>query len=429
MGSLEDFQGFGEQLQTELDQLDTHRDADRPHIKRFVQYHDPRVSEGTLREYLKNLRMTSQRIDRPLVELDAPAVDEHVYDLRHNSAYGRGSDDGLADTTVYNIQFAIRKFCRFASDDVDGLEWADEYDLISQERPSVSPDEMLDADDIAALCDGANNLRDIAIIEFLADTGARISMLGSLRVGDVDLDGDTATFTPNPNAKGLKGAAIREYPIIDARATLRTYLRSTHPRPDDDDVAFFHRMAGHGNDFDADDAGALSPSTIHGQLRRAADNAGLDKPVNPHNFRHSAVSRMRREGYTRSQIEHRCSWEVDTDMWAIYEHISAEQHNDDIFRQAGIVADDGEAPEQTRAACGNCRETLAPHHTFCPRCGAPADPSVREAVDTTTEAARDELVTTDTRDERLTIAEMAEAASADPDVAERLVERLEALDD
>ncbi|WP_135363414.1 tyrosine-type recombinase/integrase [Halosimplex halophilum] len=378
MAGLDDFQGFGERAERELGKVDRHDPVDRPHVKRFAKRLDGSVAEGTLAEYLKNLRKTAERLDQPIVELSEADFDAHVFELRRNPEYGMGDEPGLSDGTIRNVEFAVRKFLKAV--DIEGTEWADDYELTPPPDTKVSPEDMLRSEDISALVDGANNMRDIAMIEFLADTGARLSLLGSLRVGDVDLDGDQATYRPNDQAVGLKGADIANYPIIDAKTPVRTYLRQVHPRPDDDEAAFFHKIPGHGNGAPWDEDGALSPSTIRKQLRKAADNGGVDRPVHPHNFRHSAITRMVREDYTRAQIEHRVHWEVDTDMWETYQHIAAEEHNADIFAHAGVGdADDG--VEHERRPCGNCREPLAPHHEYCPRCGEPATQEARNRRD------------------------------------------------
>jgi len=374
MSDLEDFARFGQKLQRELECIDDHHPEDIPHVKRFVQKIDGDMTDGSMAEYLKNLRVTSRRLDQiPLSELSEADMDAHVYDIRNSPEYGRGEDPGLSDATVRNVEHAVTHFL----DLLDLAEWAEDYNVTPQPKTRVTPEDVLEPEDIAALRDGANNMRDIALIEFLADTGVRIALAATLRVQDVDVDSDTPTFTPNPNAKGLKGATIQPYPIIDSKAPLRNYLRSTHPRPDEPGVALFHKIPGHGNDFDGD--GGLSPETIRSQLRRAADNGGVDKPVNPHNFRHSAVTRMRREGYDRAEVEHRVQWTVDTDMWETYEHIAGEEHNAAIFAEAGLAADGDDGPSTERFPCPNCTEPVPPHLDFCGKCGEPASHQARQA--------------------------------------------------
>lgn len=409
MGDLEDFQRFGDRLQFELDQIDEHHPRDQEYVERWVRYEDARVKESTLSVYLQNARTAAREWDDgPLVELDENDFEALGYHLRHHADNPNASSPGLADSTAHNVLVAVRKLLQHA--DHDGLEWIDGYELSAPETESVRPEDMLRPDDIARLREGANNYRDIAMIEFLADTGVRLSLMGSLRVCDVDLDGPKPTFRPNPNADGLKGATVTDYPLIDSPATLRTFLRDIHPRPDRDDVAFFHKLPGNGIVIDEDDDGSITPTVVRRQLRKAASKGGVDKPVNPHNFRHSAVSRMVREGYTRSQIEHRVHWDVDSDMWQVYEHIEGEQHTDDIFEHAGVVEPDGESASAERRPCGNCNEPLPPHLDFCPGCFSAASADGRRAL-------------------REAISSLAKvlAATDDPQKADMLTEAIDGL--
>lgn len=421
MADLSDLQGWEEYLERELSQLDSYQDADAPLVEEWVRMIDGDVEPSTLSNYLQQLRKTSERLNEPIIELTPRALDDHVYDLRHNQAYGQGGG-GMSDSTVRMIQFVVRKFL---GDHPDlEAEWTEDYELVPQDTETVHPEDMLTPEDIQVLREGCLNQRDIAVIEFLADTGARLTMMGSLRVKDVDLTGDTATYTPNRNALGLKGAEIMEYPIIDARADLRSYLNQTHPRPNTPDAAFFHKLPSSGRyEFGEGDDGAVHPNSTRTQLRSIAERAGVEKPVNPHNFRHSAVTRMRREDYNRSQIEHRVHWEIDSDMWAVYEHIAGEEHNADIFRAAGVLDDTEDAGGQSavRHPCGNCRETLAPHHQFCPVCGAPASVEAREAVSAERDAQFDAAVESEREGERAAARDLADVLGIDIELAERIV--------
>lgn len=414
MVDLSDFQGFGKKFRSEIDRIDQHHPEDRQEVKQFVAAKDGRVKESTLAQYLTVLRRTSDRLNQPITTLTQEEFDQFIFDVRHDPELGRGDEPGLSDRSAQNIQFTVRVFLKWLHPDERGSKthWAYGYEPLKIDDDTVTADQMLLSDHIQRLTDAAPNLRDIALIEFFADSGARLSLVGSLRVGDVDLDGERATYTPNSDARGLKGAGIKPYPIIDARAPLRAYLRQTHPRPDDPDVALFHKLAGHGNDFSGD--GSLSPTGLKDRLRMAADKADVNKPINPHNFRHSAITRMVREGYTRSQIEHRVHWSIDSDMWEVYEHITSEEHNDDIFRRAGLGDDDADGPSAERHPCGNCREPLAPHHAYCPRCGAAATPETRELQDKAQDSLGRGMATIEDMDRREFRALVARELRLDP---------------
>lgn len=121
------------------------------------------------------------------------------------------------------------------------------------------------------------------MIEFFADTGARASMVGSLRVGDVELDTERPHFEPNAEASGLKDAPQHNYPLIGCVGPLRSYLRYSHPQPENDDAALFHRFVGTDTTVDdlADAETAMSSQHMQWRLRKADDKAGIDKPTNP----------------------------------------------------------------------------------------------------------------------------------------------------
>lgn len=371
----DDPQNFDRRLQKERDRLEEStaiHEADRDPIQRWLQRKDGTVKTSSLEVYLRRARIASERSDVPLVEMDEDDFHSLVFDLRH--------EYDLADGTIDGYEAAVLMLI----DDMTDAEWPEDVERTTVEAPTVDPDTILTPADIQTLTSSARHQRDVAFVEFLADTGVRLSLALSLRVCDVDLT-RPPTYTPNPKAEGLKGATVAEYPLIDSAAAIRSYLRTSHPRPDDPEAALFHKLHPSKIDSESDerwgDDGGLAPNAIRQQLHRVADRAGVDKPTNPHAFRHAAITRMVREGYSRSQIEHRVHWTLDTDMWEVYEHITGTEHTEDIFREAGLVEGD-DAPEKVRKPCGNCGEPLGPHHDWCLNCGQPVTAEAEESFQT-----------------------------------------------
>lgn len=409
MADINDPQDFAGGLQRQrrlLAESTTVHDRDRDALEAWLRRKDGQVAVSSLKTYLRRVRVGSERSPRPLVELDEEGWHDYVFALRH--------DHGLADSTIQSYENAILMYL----DDMTSLEWPSrvERTTVDDEGPTV--DEILTPKDVQALVEQARHQRDVALIEFLADTGARLTLTLSLRVQDLSLAGDTPTYRPNPDAVGLKGATITDYPLIDSAAPLRSYLRAAHPRPNDTDVAVFHKLKPHGRTDDErwSDDGGLVANAARQQLKRIADRAGVDKPVHPHAFRHAAITRMVREGYSRSQIEHRVHWRLDTDMWEIYEHISSSEHNEDIFREAGILEDD-QGPDRVRKNCGTCQAALAPHHDWCPNCGQPASPGAEDALDDGRDEVLGELVEATNPATRRELRALLDEIEARPDTA------------
>jgi len=379
----QDFAGGLERQRRLLDESDDVHEADRELIQRWLRKKDGTLATSSLKTYLRRVRVASERADMPLIEMGEPDYHDLVFALRH--------EHDLADSTVYSYENAVLLFIDDMTD--EGVEWPDTVERTSVDRDTVNVDDVLTPKDIQTLTSTARHQRDVAFVEFLADTGARLSLALSLRVGDVDLS-EPATYTPNAEAEGLKGAPITEYPLIDSAAAIRSYLRTAHPRPDDPEVALFHQLKPHDRGDDGErwtDDGGVVANAARQQLKRIAERADVDKPVKPHAFRHAAITRMVREGYSRSQIEHRVHWTLDSDMWETYEHVTGEEHTEDIFRSAGLIEDD-DGPDKVRKACGNCNQPLAPHHEFCPNCGRPASPGAAETVDDAKDTVLDSLV-------------------------------------
>lgn len=380
---IDDPQQFAEGLRKARQRLadsDDVHEADRGPIVQWMQRKDGSVAISSLQTYLRRVRIASERANTALVEMDEADFHDLVFSLRH--------DYELSDSTIRSYEIAVLMFIA----DMTGAEWPDDVEKTTVDDDGPDGDAMLDPADVGDLTATARHQRDVAFIEFLADTGCRLSLALSLRVGDVDLS-EPETYTPNADAVGLKGAAIQEYPLIDSAGAIRGYLRGAHPRPDDEDVALFHKLkpASREGDERWSDAGSVNPNAARQQLSRIADRAGVEKPVNPHAFRHAAVTRMVREGYSRSQIEHRVHWTLDTDMWEIYEHVTAEEHNDDIFREAGVV-DAADGPDRVRKRCGGCRDAIAPHHEYCPQCGKAVTAEAEAEVDESKDTVLDDFV-------------------------------------
>jgi integrase len=411
-------------FETELGRLEEADidDRDKQAIERFLDTRSSEDELSSLVNYCSSLRKNSERCHKPLVELEGTAdVETFFREMRTNADWGRSGPMSIHTRQTY------QEYLRMFLADL-GREWAGDIEI---DRPDegdqrVNPNDILDEDDIEALIAVADRQRDVALVEFLADTGVRVAMVCSLRVGDVDLDGSKATYRPNDGAIGLKNAPIKDYPIIDSKASLKSYLRGgAHPRPNEPDAALFHAFEGY---FDREasvqeDDGGLSPNGVNNRLRKLFERADIEKPRNAHTFKHTAVTRMAREGYSKQQIQHRVHWDVDTDMWKNYIHLEAEKINDDIFAEAGVISGDG-GVEPQRSVCGNCREPLAPHHNHCPSCGSAATQPRRRLLEFVDQLLVEEIAMAESPELREDLMALRSEAKSNParipDIAQQL---------
>lgn len=405
-----------ERLQDAVDE-DEVAAVDRDKIVAFDQYRDVQkgVSNNTRYTDCKHLRVAAETTDAPLVELEYDDVTAVLSAIK----YRRGQDDPLSPSTMHNYRLALRKFYRHL-----GREWAEEIDATmnaNQTSQDVDPDDLLTGEDVDAMVQAARSVRDEAIIEMLADTCARVSHLGTLRVQDVTLDTNRPTFSPNPDADGLKDVPNKPYPLIDSPAVLRRYLNRKHPRSDEPDAPFFHKHIEYYDPDDPADDGAVGYRTIYSQLRRIADRAGIDKPVNPHNFRHTAITRMRGDdAFDDNEIRHRAGWTKDTKMWGQYDHLEADALNENLFVRTGVVEpDDGD--EDRRAPCRNCGTMNQTDRQYCGQCGAAVSREARatvEEIEADAEAGRNE---TDDPRKAILYQKLAEDTGMSPEAVEDIL--------
>ncbi|WP_158056006.1 site-specific integrase [Halorussus halophilus] len=357
-------------------------ERDREAIREFVELHRRSVENcapNTLINDLTNLRMASKRAETPLREMDMKGVRKLLSALttpKNRGGYGLDPDGG----GIFGYKRALRVFFDWLDDDPDygDYEFAERIELPSQQTDRVGEDQMLEPSEVEKLKEKARNPRDRALIQFLADTGARISLASQLRVGDIhDLDTNRPTFTPNPDGRGHKGAPDKNYPILYSRAELRAYINQHHvdTRPE---APLWHVLRGY--DHENPQESAVAADRIRDMLRECRRRTDIDKRVTPHTFRHTALTRLSRAGHSPQEIMHIAGW-ADERMLERYDHTSDEERNERLRAEAGFIDEPevGTNPP-TPKTCTNCREKVGPEARFCPTCGSPVTDDARNAV-------------------------------------------------
>lgn len=129
-------------------------------------------------------------------------------------------------------------------------------------------------------------VRDLAVLEALFATGARVAEVCSLQPGDVDLGRGRIRILG-------KGARERIVQLChpEAIAALREYRRQAR---DHDSSWFFSNRSGR----------RLSEQSVRTMLRRHAAAAGLHLHVTPHMLRHSVATLLHEEGVDIRYIQH-----------------------------------------------------------------------------------------------------------------------------
>jgi len=373
-------------------------DRDRAAIRAFVEKRRDieRRSRNTLCSDLSSLRVASERADRPLVDMTLEDVEGFFSVLCAPEAEGGYALD-VDGSSMYSYARSFRLFYRYIDEraSYDDYPFHDAIELPDVEvKGTSSRDEMLSGEDIEALKDAARHPRDRALIAFLADIGGRITMALSLRVGDLELDGDEPSFTPNDDVvDGLKDLDVDEIPILHSRAELRTYVRHHHPDPVPE-APLWAKLRGY--DPDARQESAVSGTRIRTMLKDCRDRAGIDKPVEPHNFRRTAATRLSNaDRLTPQEIQQITGWKdsVLFEMLSTYDLTTDSERNSGIQRTLGFSKGNGGDEEDLAVQsipCGTCREMNPSSARYCSNCGAAMDEAAQaEARQTEDETFED----------------------------------------
>jgi site-specific recombinase XerD len=195
--------------------------------------------------------------------------------------------DHRAETSIARSVASIRGW--FAYLVVEGYLASDPSALLRGGRRGRSLPKPLGEDEVSALLDSIPDatpldLRDRALLELLYDTGARVSEVVGIGLGDLDFDEELILLTG-------KGSKQRLVPMgATLKSTLRDYLaargRGSFPDARKDTQLFLNARGG-----------ALSRQGVDLIIDKRALQVGIDRArISAHIFRHSCATHMLAHG-------------------------------------------------------------------------------------------------------------------------------------
>lgn len=324
----------------------------------------------TIEQYLRCLRITvDQGID--LLDTSVGEINDLMDSLRE--------EEGLSKTTVVGYQSAIQTFyhyCDIAGVDPEAIET---YNVRSP--PRHDEHDMFSDEEVKALRRACRQsempVRNRALLELLIFTGQRLSALLTLRIADVEVDTETGPLGSrgylflneeyDEEYGGLKGALRRgrKRPLFGANTYLRDWIAS-HPNGGDPDAWLFIGDPSHWKTNPADHW--ARPSADH-VLRRIGKSAGVNKPVNAHNFRHYCATVLYRD-YDVDQDDIRMLFghkEGSNAIEETYSHLFDEEYIQKAEQALGY-RQNGQQNALTPDVCPSCGESLKDHWWRCPSC-------------------------------------------------------------
>ncbi|WP_435362316.1 tyrosine-type recombinase/integrase [Haloarchaeobius sp. DFWS5] len=238
---------------------------------------------GQARRYklLSHLKIIAEQLgEQPFDTLD-------VDDTRELVAWLYTRD--ITHATIRDYKQILKQFYRWlnSGEDPPATRWLNS----KHERRQPLPRKLLGPADVDALIDGCVNARDKALVAVLWEIGARIGELIDLTVADLEQTSEGTKIIVD----GKTGS--RRLLLLESEPHVETWLR-VHPahRP----TAPLWCKIEQGDCMEP-----IGYNYIRLRLlERAKRRAGIDKPVNPHHFRHSRATYLA-NWLTEAQL---CEW-------------------------------------------------------------------------------------------------------------------------
>ena len=355
------------------------------------------IKDSTIERDLSALKVQSEEVSQPFDEMDKDAVKDLVEWIQ------RKYDN---EFTVSIHKRSLRNLFKWMNDGEHPKETA----WIQTNHNGNSgklPQDLLTKEDVEAQIEACHNPRDKALVAILWETGARIGELIDVTVGDVEDRKHGKKITID----GKTGS--RRLPLVESVPYLNKWLNE-HPNPEKDAPLWCKIQQGGPDD-------QLGYRYIREKiLKKTMERAEVDKPSNPHHYRHSRASHLATR-MTEAELCEWFGWVQGSDVPAKYVHLSGRDIDNKYDAMHDLVDENEEEDEASVVECPRCDELNESGAKFCMRCGFALD------VDAAEEVERVEEETTESAEpEELEVAQkLVQAMRDNPELVDEVLESAE----
>ena len=229
-----------------------------------------------------------------------------------------------------------------------------------------SDKDILTEEEILKIIATAKSIRYRALLSVLFEGGFRIQECADMRWQDVRFTDWGARI--RTDGKTEKERAV---PIIMYCDTLAKW-QSEHPDPSPENYVFLNL---HNK--------PLKYQNTLKTIKQFAEEAGIERKITPHIFRHSRITFCLRNGMQETLLKKTFWGNETTDMLKIYSHLTPGDADEAFARMAGVELpeDAGEESKLKPVQCDQCHYVNAPGARFCSRCGKGLSEEARATVE------------------------------------------------
>jgi integrase/recombinase XerD len=305
----------------------------------------------TLRSYIRQLKVLSEEADKPLVDHTAAEMKTHIDNL--------GERREWSNSTFKNYECATLMLVGHLGLDKSEIE-------VTTQKPgsrSIDVRNVITQEDFHDIREAASRIQNKALIDLLGYTGQRVRVAQLLKLTHVDLENGVWYM---PDGEGLKGAdePMNKRPLLGAEKTMGQLIEQ-HPTGEPDDHVFTTMTLNGTEPGEMVQTWSLSKA-----IHKCGDAAGVDKPTNPHAFRHHFVTvAKQRYNMENSVIKKLLGHSPDSNiMESTYAHISDDKVIEQAQEAMGLD-DDKKDDTQAPPVCPACQRPLRPSLRKCPTPG------------------------------------------------------------
>lgn len=355
-------------------------EVDYDAIRELLDHEIGQMKQGdkspyTIRNHGRKLMLWAKRCEAGLVEASEQDIAACLRGFRSGS-HPDVKDSGIG---VGNYQGVLRVFYRFHDDlGIDPNDHDHDNDTLKIDQHKgrkLSADDLLFREDIDKLLSACarKSPREAAFVALALATGQRIDAIRTLRLKHITDSGVTMDIQLNESEGQLKGASGSR-PLLWAKYWVRPWVNN-HPHKGNPEAAVFCPLPDNNRNGGSTDP--VTGETIRTNLSRRASEAGLEKDIYPHLFRHTAITRMCQEGLSEQQIKQMVGWAKDSGQFDKYNNLSQDLNNDSMRESLGLPTSGEKViigkPSLSKCDIESCGEEYQPEAPKCPVCGGTPD--------------------------------------------------------
>ncbi len=231
-------------------------------------------SEKTLEYYKSVIVKTVESIGKTVKHITTDDLRKYLSDYQEKK--------GSSKVTIDNMRRILSSFFGWLED--EELIIKSPVRRIHKVKASKVIKETYTDEELEKMRDSCNEIRDVALIDFLASTGMRVGELVQLNVDDIDFEERECTVL----GKGDKERIV--YFDVRSKLHLKQYIES---RSDENPALFVSLNAPHER---------LEIGGVESRLRKIGKDLGIDN-VHPHRFRRTLATVAIDKGMPIEQLQ------------------------------------------------------------------------------------------------------------------------------